>query len=403
MKFSLLSSLALALAAASTNFAAEPASLSDAIAQGKISLNARLRYESAAQTGKLDAEALTLRTRLGFTTAPLHGWKAMLEFENITAADNDSYNQAGLNPTAAGNRTVIADPTGSEINQAFLSYTQDKTTATLGRQRLVLDNHRFVGDGAWRLNMQTFDAVVVQDKSLDKTTLTYAYLNRINRTFGERHPQGKFDSRSHVFHAAYTGLPAGTLTGYAYLLDFTNSTNNSCATYGASFVGTTKLTDEFKFVYRAEYATQSDYGSSTLNYSARYYDLEAGLAAKQVSLTLGQELLGSDHNAGFRTPLATLHPMNGWADLFTTTPATGLRDSYLKATANLPADISLLAYYHDFKSDVGRVPFGKEFDAYLLRKFGKATTGIIKFADFRRDSLTLPNVRKLWIQLEYIY
>lgn len=382
--------------------AEQPASLAAALAQGQVSLNLRLRYEGVEQTGLRDADALTLRTRLGFTTAPLAGWRAMLEAENITTADSDSYSQAGLNPGGAG-RAVIADPEITEINQAFISYTTGQTTLTLGRQRLVLDNARFIGDSGWRQNMQTFDAVVLQDKSLDRTTLTYAWLDRINRVFGDHHPQGYWQSNSHLFNASYTGLPAGTLTGYVYLLDFRKpaSAANSCATYGISFAGATKLTDELKFTYRAEFATQSDYGSSLLSYSANYHDLEAGLAAKPGSLTLGHEVLGSGHNVGFKTPLATLHAFNGWADLFLATPAAGLRDTFVKGSVNLPAGVSLLAFQHWYETDATGIDLGTEFNVQLTRKFGKYFTGLVKFADYRRDSPTLPNVRKFWVQVEF--
>ncbi len=395
---------ALLLATAATVFAAPPASLADAFAQGKVSLNTRLRYESVAQTGLRDATAFTLRTRLGFTTAPLAGWKALLEAENIVAADGDRYSQSGLNPGGAS-RAVIADPEITEINQAFIAYASGKTTFTVGRQRFVLDNHRFIGDVGWRQNMQTFDAVVLQDKSLDKTTLTYAYLDRINRVFGDHHAQGYWKSASHLFNASYAGLPAGTLTGYVYLLDFRKPAYaaNSCATYGASFAGATELTFGVKFTYRAEFAAQSDYGSSTLDYRANYYDLEAGLSAKQGSFTLGHEVLGSDHNVGFKTPLATLHAFNGWADLFLATPAAGLRDTFVKATANLPAGVALTAFEHWYETDTTGAGLGTEFNLQLTRKFGKNLTGTAKYADFRRDSLTLPNVRKIWLQAEFAY
>lgn len=193
--------------------AAEPATLAEAFAQGRVSLNLRLRYEGVRQTGLRDADALTLRTRLGFATAPLRGWKALIEAENIVAADGDSYSQAGLNAGGAG-RAVVADPESTEINQAFLSYTGGQTTVTAGRQRLVLDNARFVGDVGWRQNAQTFDAVSVQDKSFGRTTLTYAYLEQINRVFSDRHAQGRWKSDSHLINAGYGGFAAGTLTGY---------------------------------------------------------------------------------------------------------------------------------------------------------------------------------------------
>lgn len=376
----------------------------DALAQGKLSVNARLRYESVGQTGLRDAAALTLRTRLGFTTAPLAGWKAMIEAENIVAADGDSYSQAGLNPGGAG-RAVIADPELTGISQAFLSGMMDRTTLTVGRQRLVLDNARFIGDSGWRQNMQTFDAVVLQDRSLDNTTLTYAYLDRINRVFGDRHAQGYWQSASHLFNASYAGFAAGTITGYAYLLDFRKpaSAANSCATYGASFAGGRPLSAAVRLSYRFEAATQSDYGSSALNYSATYTALEAGLGFKAGGLTLGREVLGSGGNVGFKTPLATLHAYDGWADLFLATPAAGLRDTYVKAAASLPDGVSLLAFYHQFDTATDGSNLGHESDVQLSRKFGRWLTGLVKFADFRHDSPAFPNVRKIWLQVEFAY
>ena len=227
-----------AVSAAPSVCAAEPSCIADIFAQGKFSLNARLRYEGVQQSALRDAEALTLRTRLGFATAPWHGLKALVEAEHIVAVEGDGYSQAGLNPAAA-DRAVVADPETNEINQIFLAYTAQKTTVTLGRQRLVLDNARFIGDVGWRQNQQTFDALLIQSAVVPATTFTYAYLDQINRVFGPRHPQGKWQSDSHVINTSYTGCAAGTLTGYAYLIDFAKpAAANSCATYGGSFVGT---------------------------------------------------------------------------------------------------------------------------------------------------------------------
>ncbi len=380
---------------------AATAPLNAAPAGPTLSLNVRLRYEDVQQTGLRDAEALTVRTRLGLSPAPFHGWTALLEGENIATPDGDCYSQAGLNPGGTG-RAVVADPELTEINQAWLAYTYGGTTATLGRQRLVLDNARFVGDSGWRQDMQTFDAIVVQDKTLEKTVLTYAYLDRINRVFGDRHPQGYWHSDSHLLNASYAGLPGGTLTGYAYLLDFKPpAAANSCATYGASFAGKAKLSPELTLAYRLEAAHQTDYGSSQLNYSANYFLLETGLSAKPGGLTVGYEVLGSDHGTGFKTPLATLHAFNGWADLFLATPATGLRDTYVKLGAPLPGAVALVAVGHWYESATGATRLGTEFNLQLSRKFGPRCTGLLKYADFRRGNTTQPDVRKIWAQVEF--
>lgn len=397
-----LSLLGFAALAASVALAAEPVSLTDAVAQGKISLNARLRSEHVEQTGLLDADALTLRTRLGFTTAKLAGWQFSAEGENVAAFDSDAYSQSGLNPAAA-RRAVVADPETTELNQLWLAFTHDKTTATLGRQKLIFDNARFVGDVGWRQNQQTFDAFILQDKSLAATTLTYAYVDQVNRVFSRRHAQGRWDSDSHLLNASYVASPAATVTAYAYLLKFTNSAANSCATYGVSVAGAQPLTSNLRAVYRAELATQSDYGPSPLRYTTLYNCFEAGLAHARGSFTLGHELLGSDHNVGFKTPLATLHAFNGWADLFLATPAAGLRDVYVKATASLPQAIALTAFEHWFEAAKGGADLGSEFDVMLTRKFGAHVAATAKFAEFNSAAVAYPDVRKVWLQLEFAY
>ena len=385
-----------------TGYAAETATFSDAFAQGKVSLNIRARFEGVEQTGLPDADAFTLRTRLGFATAPLHGIKAMAELENIVSPDGDRYSQAGINSGGAG-RAVVADPEGTELNQAFLAWASKETTVTVGRQRVVLDGARFVGDVGWRQNMQTFDGVALVNKSVEKLTLNYGYLTRINRVFGNRHPQGNWDSDSHLFNASYSGPKAVTITGYAYVLDFDNAAAQSCATYGVSFAGATPVSEKTKLTYRAEFASQTDYGSSVLNYSADYLALELGAATKVFGLALGYEELGSDNGVSFRTPLATLHAFNGWADMFLVTPANGLRDVYLKGTLALPHGFNLLAFYHEFKADRLGAEFGSEVDLQLTRKFGKRFTALLKYAKFERDTTAFADVTKFWAQVDFVY
>lgn len=368
----------------------------------RLSLNARLRYEDVQQSGLLDATAFTLRSRLGLSPEPFHGWTALLEAENIIALDGGRYSQAGLNPGGAG-RAVVPDPTGTEINQAWVAFSRRGTTVTLGRQRLVLDNARFVGDSGWRQNMQTFDAVLVQDKSLEDTVLTYAWLDRINRVLGDRHAQGYWQSNSHLLNARYSGFAAGALTAYAYLLDFRPAAAPSCATYGASFAGSAPVSRALKLAYRAELATQSDYGSGALDYAATYCLLELGLTAKAGGLTLGHEVLGADHGVGFKTPLATLHAFNGWADIFAATPAAGLRDTYVKGSANLPGDLKVLVGHHWFTTERGGPAPGREFDLQVVRKFGPRLTVLFKYANFRRTAAGYPDVQKVWAQAEFAH
>ncbi|MBE7540110.1 MAG: alginate export family protein [Opitutaceae bacterium] len=354
-------------------------SFEQALESGKVSFNARLRYEHVDQAGLPEkANALTLRSRLGYTTAAYRGFQFMAEAENVVAlADNYA---DGV--TASPGYPVVGDPEVTEVNQAWASFATGKTKGTLGRQRLVLDNARFIGDVGWRQDMQTFDAFVLQDATVERLSLTYAYLWRINRVFADALD---WDSDSHVAHASYAGFPLGTLTGYAYLLDFDSpagARGSSTATYGASFAGSTPLNDSVKFAYRAEYATQSDYRSSPLDYRAAYYVLELGGVWKTFSLSVGREVLGSDNGQGFRTPLATLHAFNGWADVFLTTPAAGLRETYLKIAASLPAKLQFIGSLHRFEADRGNATYGNEIDLQLARRVNKRLNLTAKAALF---------------------
>jgi hypothetical protein len=89
-------------------------------------------------------------------------------------------------------------------------------------------------------------------------------------------------------------LQGRTVTAYSSLLDFKNAAVQSCKTFGLSFTGAQAVGQDFKVAYRAEAATQSDYGHSALNYTASYYVGELGVAGKPGALAVGYEILGSE-------------------------------------------------------------------------------------------------------------
>jgi hypothetical protein len=386
-----------ALHAAIAGASEAPASFADALQQGKVTFNARLRFERAEQDGLRDASALTLRTRLGYLTLPYAGFQAYLEGENVVAVVDDYFD--GVPPNPAG-RAVIADPEVTDVNQAWLAYTFDQTKGTFGRQRLALDNHRFVGDVGWRQDLQTFDAFTLQDRTIDKLTLTYGYLWQVNRVFGKALD---WDSDSHLVNASYAGLPIGTLTGYGYWMKFSNAAVQSNETYGVSLAGAPQIAEGIKLNYRLEVATQSDFGPSPLNYRARYYLAEAGPAFAKFALAAGYEVLGEDNGQSFRTPLATLHAFNGWADVFLATPQAGLRDYYLRASGAPATNLQLLGFYHRFESDAGSIRYGDEIDLQASYRLNKQLVLLAKAAFFDGKHPSFADRNKFWLQAEYSF
>ena len=388
-------------------------SLSSALTQGKLSAAARVRYETVTQDGLADADELTARLRLGYTTADYKGLQAMVEGEAVLPVAGDSFDGTGVN---AESRATIADPEIYQVNQAWGSYTYEKTKVTLGRQRIELDTARFVGDVGFRQNQQTYDAAVIKSSAIDKLDLTYGYLSRINRVFDDSSGPGgtqyDWSSQSHLLNAAYHGIPYGTLTGYAYLLDFDRAADlasaNSSQTYGLSFAGSVRACDDATVLYRVEYATQSDYASSPLSYRADYYLGELGVKLlKNYTVAIGHEVLGSDDSlTAFKTPLATLHAYQGWADRFLNTPAAGIADTYVKVAATLPANFSFLGFYHWFNADDTSATYGKELDLQLGYKLNASVSFTAKAAFYEGDGDVPSHAQdttKFWLQGDYTY
>lgn len=151
--------------------------IEEAFSSGKASVNMRYRFETVEDDNALDdADAHTLRTRLGFTTGEYKGFKAHADFEVIN--EGGDYED---NPKADPKEfSVVADPKGEELNQAWLSYMAGDTEIKFGRQRIILDNARFVGNVGWRQNEQTFDGIKFTNTSFEDVAITLAHITQVN-------------------------------------------------------------------------------------------------------------------------------------------------------------------------------------------------------------------------------
>ncbi|OGS93382.1 MAG: hypothetical protein A3K04_08300 [Gallionellales bacterium RBG_16_56_9] len=375
--------------------------LTDALTGGKASANLQLRYEGVSQNNALqNADAMTARLRLGYTTATFNGFGAMVEAESTTALGNKKYNSTAAGNPGLGTHSVVADPEATEINQAYLSYSGvANTTVKWGRQRIILDNARFVGNVGWRQNEQTFDALTLVNKSLPDTTITAGYITNANRIFSDNSAAttgaaaGNHKMQSTILNANYKGFSFAEIVGYAYLLDYATTTAftaNSSDTYGLRLNGKAPMGGN-KLLYTAEYAEQRSAHGNATNYTTNYTLLEGGVDITNMAVfKLGYEVLGSDTGAAntqFKTPLATLHAFNGWADMFLATPNQGLKDTYVSANTKL-AGINLGAVYHDYRTDVaiagaGNInDLGNEWGLVATYNYDKNYTVGLKYSDY---------------------
>ena len=374
--------------------------------------DARLRWEHVDQDGLPEpADALTVRMRTGLEAASASGFSLLAEAEAVLpiVADYDS----GTN-----GRTrfpIVADPINVELNRLQLRYRpREGYAGTLGRQRIEIDDQRFVGSVGWRQNEQTYDAVRLEARSAP-FSLDLSYAWSVRTIFGvtaqELPPAAANKQAIHgdnVFAGA--GITLGPVQARAFAIivdqDEAGRRQFSSQSYGLRATASIPL-GEARLNLAGSYARQSDHAGNASDYSADYWALEAGGSLSGFTLTAGYEALGAGGGApftSFQTPLATLHKFNGWADKFLVTPPDGLRDLYFTlghTFSELPMLPGLQAgiTWHQFRSDrLGR-DYGSEWDAQLGFRIRRARL-LVKYANYDADGFAT-DTEKIWLQLEW--
>jgi len=446
----------------------------DSIKEGKQMTNFRLRYENVNQeayrgttpTSKRlnTGEAFTLRSLIGWQTAPYKNFSIGAQITDVHEF-NDSFNDRRYNTPEHNNGTAsasadkaqypnIVDPGFTDINQLFVDWTGIKNTKVrLGRQQLNLDNVRFIGDIGFRQNMQVFDGASVLNKSIPDVELFAAHFDNV-RQITTKDRRGNIE----VLNAKYRISPSESVVGYGYLVDVENLAQNggnpnavgtaaqggnglggsadipasgtnfqpsktdaSSKTFGLRLDGVRPVNPDWKVLYTAEYAKQTDYRGGSDLIDAYYLRLGGGAAYGAWSVRFDHEKLSSnDGKYAFQTPLGTNHLFQGWADHFLTTPRQGIEDSYVTVAGAIDK-VKLYAEYHVFKSDEkfqsGAAnkfgdKYGTEFDASATYAFNNNLTGKLEYANFREGDLygtTLKNAARkgdkeiIWVTAMYTF
>ncbi len=397
-----LACAAIALVAHPPARADDGAGLLDALEQTTPLVDVRLRSETVGQYGKPGtAEAVTVRGRFGFETGNWEGTSLLAEGVALTPLDDD-YNSTFNGRTQY---PIVADPETYQLNRLQLSNTSlPDTTLLVGRSRINLDDQRFIGNVGWRQLEQTFDAAQLITTAIPDVTVDLTYLNRINRVYGNRSPQGTYRGDNYLANAA-VATPIGKLVAFAYLLDFDIDPTDSTATYGLRFAGD-RPAGAVDFGYSVSYATQHDRANNPLRFHADYWEGQLSAAVHGVTAAVGAEILGGNGVKGFTTPLATLHQFQGWAEQFLTHPPNGIDDRYgsigyaIRHVAGVFDAISAAAVYHDFRSARLDIGYGSEIDV-MVKATWKRFALLVEYADYsaRRYST---DTHKLWAEIDYV-
>ncbi|MCY3820930.1 MAG: alginate export family protein [Gammaproteobacteria bacterium] len=372
------------------------AGFAEGMQQTKPSFNIRYRMETVDQDGiDNNARASTAKARASWIMTSNDGFSVGLESDFVFLIGDERYNSTANGLTEY---PVVADPTGVDLNQAFLRYRDGSLMATMGRQRILHGSQRFVGGVAWRQNEQTYDALRVQSIH-DTASFDYSYVANVNRIFGPEDgaQPADWEGNSHLFRVAVKPVEGQEFGSFVYLMNFENDNGppNANRTYGVDYTASFGAFSLF-----ASVAQQSDWADNPNSYDAAYYAIEGRMKSGPATYTLGYEVLGSDEGmAAFRTPIATLHKFQGWTDKFLGTPAGGIRDSYLKAATKVgPASFAIAL--HNFSAVEGGADYGREVDLSFSCPIGERLNLLFKFARYNaQDHAT--DTTKGWLVITY--
>ena len=386
---------------ATTPSPAQANGFNDAVTGGQFKAVLRPRIEIVDQENFSDnAVATTLRGAFQYTTAPWQGLQLKAELEAVASLGAETYNSSTNGQTQY---PVVKDPTGGHFNRLFLFHQGTGYTVGGGRDEIIYDNARWVGNVGWRQNHQTFDSIKLDGQS---GALSYHAAYVFTRYSIAQYDRGNDLDNAYFLNGRY-GFDFGKLAAYYYDYGFDGS-NTDYRILGAALSGSPG-----NFVYRAEFANQEENNPGT-DYSASYYHLIAGLKVAKMKFLLGYEFLGSDNGNFAVTPhFGTNHKFNGFADQFLTTPVYGLKDSYLTAVIPFLGN-TFVATYHRFQPDSGASfdDYGSELDLVLARKLNKQVKLLAKLAAYTADSANPasdPNttgkqdVTKLIVQATYAF
>jgi len=382
----------------------EAESFTAALARGEWGVGLRYRYEAVRDDAFVDeGYASTLRTALLYRSGSFRGFDFGLVFQNVSDlgfGDDHNNNGAGDFNNGVTDRPVVSDPPRSDVYQAWAGYHGlSKTDLLLGRQAIVFGDERFVGSSGWRQNHVSFDSIRIDQRSIPRTRITYAYLIQANTSTGAR--QGM---ATHLVDVEVRPGESIRVTPYYYRVDYDDaaSASSSSQTLGARFEHEWKPGGAWSFPYLVELAAQRDAADNPDDVDAEYGRIVFTASRKRYWLRAGYEVLGGSVADGrFTTPLATLHKFNGWVDKFLQTPADGLRDLHAGAGGNFGAfDAQLML--RDFGSDTAGLDYGRELDAQLRytapwKQVFSFEAGLYDARDFSTDTT------KLWLWTSYTF
>jgi hypothetical protein len=389
-------------AVAADDIGNESGGIAQALALGRFHAEIRPRYNRIDEDEKpLRAEGFNLRLLAGWRSAPWRGLRFTVEGIHAGALGDKDFNDDPA-VLATSPYPLLPDPRHTGFNQVHAEYGGiDALRVRLGRQQVRLDNQRWVSDNDFRQIPQLFDGVRAIYTGVENAELEAGHYRRVRNTSGMLR-----DLRLTTLRAAWNPRPGHSLGAYAVLHDqaqngaFTGFADSSYRVVGARAEGTAARLGALEASYLLEAARQRPHAGGDERVRASYARAGAGLGTTAWTLRYDYEVKGSNAGRyGLQMPLTDFYAFNGWTLNFFNTPREGLRDGWVTGRYAF-GPVTLYAEAHRFRSDYGRLDFGRELDAGVTYAFSPDLLVRVQHARYDAARSAPPgDIRKTWITL----
>jgi len=386
----------------------------------KISGELRPRFEyanNALSSGtkdplKSDTRTFTtMRTRIGVKATVDSDTSGFIQIQDVRTFGGAT--PTGAPPSITQTGTSVS-ASGLDIHQAYIDLKNILDTGLalkIGRQELVFDEHRLIGNIGWIQQGQTFDAVRGYYGLTDALSVTafaaktVAFVThptlaativpgngfessfsgvRLNYSLG-----GKDRITPYFYHAlnaSRTGAGPDAVPDIAQRLDY---------------IGAYILTHIDRFRIRLDGAYQ--FGNITNTVDTRAFMLTANVStnvdiANGANVMLWFDYLSGDDGSDptskktFITPYATNHAYYGFMDNFLNIPSQGLMDAAVKVWIKPTKKLKIKVDGHWFRSTESTTAFsskdlGKEIDVTGIYPLAKNTKLVLGYSHFFSGNL----------------
>jgi len=355
----------------------------------------------------------TMRTRLGVEAIVDNDTSGFIQIQDVRTMGGEAPTTAPPSITRTG---TSVGASGLDMHQAYIDLKHVLDTdlhLKLGRQEMVFDEHRLIGNIGWIQQGQTFDAARSDIKLTDNLNLT-AFIAKTLAV--DTHPTlADTASGTSSFDSSFAGVRLNYGLGgkdritpyFYYSLNPARTTAGTTTTTpfaeDIEYVGAYFLKHFDRFRVRLDGAYEFGKTSSTVN--IRAYMLTAAVGtnvdiASGANITLWLDYLSGDNNTGdtktsnFTTPYATNHAYYGHMDNYLNNPTQGLIDAAIKFWVKPTEKVKFVVHAHWFRSAKSTTTntskdLGQEIDTQLHYPLAKNTKLVLGYSHyFKGDVLS---------------